>query len=88
MAEETAQTDAINTAAQSRIRHFVERIELLIEEKKVADEEINEIYRTARGEGFDAKILKKLIEKRAKDPTQLSEEAALLDLYEAAARAG
>lgn len=79
-------SDALNTTAQSRIRSFVERIERLKQEQSALGEDITEVYAQAKAEGFDVKILRKVIDRRALDPNARQEQEALLDLYEAAVK--
>ena len=66
--------------AADQLRAFIERIERLEEEKKVIGDDIKEVYAEAKGTGFDAKILRKLISLRKKQPQEREEEEAILDL--------
>lgn len=70
--------------AQGQLRSLVERIERLEEEKKTISDDISEVYAEAKGNGFDVKVLRKLIAQRKKDAGDLAEEEAILDLYLAA----
>lgn len=65
----------------SHLKAFVERIERLEEEKASLLTDIKEIYLEAKGNGFDAKVLRKLVAMRARDSEKLKEEHAILDLY-------
>jgi uncharacterized protein (UPF0335 family) len=67
--------------AKDQIRAFVERIERLEEEKKTLSDDIKDIYAEAKGTGFDAAILKKVVKLRKKDATERAEEEAILDAY-------
>jgi len=67
--------------AQSQIRSLVERIERLEEEKKTIAGDIKEVYAEAKANGFDTKILRKVISIRKKDRHEREEEEAILDLY-------
>lgn len=64
-----------------QLRALVERIERLEEEKKEVAEQIKEVYAEAKGNGFDAKIIKMIIALRKKKPEERSEEEAMLELY-------
>jgi uncharacterized protein (UPF0335 family) len=79
MAEKTK-----TTFAQGQLRSIVERIERLEEEKKSIAGDIKEVYAEAKGNGFDIKILRKVISLRKKDADERQEEEALLDVYLAA----
>ena len=75
MAEDTGGVTA------DRLRSFVERLENLEEEKRATQEQIKEVFAEAKGEGFDVKILRKVIRLRKQDKVKREEEAALIDLY-------
>lgn len=70
-----------NSIAADQLKAFVERIERLEEEKAALAGDIREVYAEAKGNGFDTKILRKVIALRKKDAAQRREEEALLDLY-------
>ncbi len=74
-------TDVITGAAQTRLRTIIERIERLEEDKAVIMADMKEVYAEAKGEGFDVKILRKVVSIRKKDKVKRDEEEALLDLY-------
>ena len=69
------------TVVASQLKSIIERIERLEEEKKHVSDDIKEIYKEAKGNGFDPAILKIIIRIRKKDPHEVSEENALLDSY-------
>ena len=69
------------TFAQEQIRSIVERIERLEEEKKAIAADIREIYNEAKTMGLEAKILRKVISIRKKEPQEREEEEAMLALY-------
>lgn len=67
--------------AADQLRAFVERIERLEEEKKVISDDIKDVYAEAKGNGYDAAILRKVVSLRKKQPHEREEEEAVLDLY-------
>ena len=67
--------------AGERLRSFIERIERLEEEKRALSEDIKEVYAEAKGNGFDAKIMRQLIRIRRMDKDDLDEQETLLDVY-------
>lgn len=73
--------DIISGAAQTRLRTIIERVERLEEDKAGISGDIKEVYDEAKGEGFDVKILRKVVSLRKKDKTKRDEEEAILDLY-------
>ena len=73
--------DIISGAAQTRLRTIIERIERLEEDKAGISGDIKEVYDEAKGEGFEVKILRKVVSLRKKDKVKRDEEEAILDLY-------
>lgn len=72
------------TFAQGQLRSIVERIERLEEEKKTIAGDIKEVYAEAKANGFDTKILRKVVSLRKKEANEREEEQSMLDLYMAA----
>ena len=72
------------TFAEGQLKALVERIERLEEERKTIAADIKEVYAEAKGNGFDIKILRKVISLRKKEPEERQEEEAMIDLYLAA----
>jgi uncharacterized protein (UPF0335 family) len=70
--------------AQGQLRSLVERIERLEEEKKAIAGDIKEVYGEAKANGFDTKIMRKVISIRKKDRHEREEEEALVETYLAA----
>lgn len=66
------------------LKSLVERVERLEEEKKAIAGDIKEVYAEAKANGFDVKILRKVIAIRKKDAAQRAEEEALVEIYMAA----
>lgn len=64
------------------IKSFVERIERVNEEIKDLNGDKRDIFAEAKSQGFDTKALKIVIQRRAKDPDELSELNALVETYE------
>ncbi len=66
------------------LRAFVERFERLDAEKKDISEQQKEVMAEAKSRGYDTKILRKIVALRKKDPAEISEEEAVLDMYKEA----
>ena len=73
--------DSKTAFAEGRLKSLVQRIERLEEEKKALAGDIKEVYAEAKANGFDTKILRKVISIRKKDRHEREEEEAMLDLY-------
>lgn len=67
--------------SNSQIVSVVERIERMEDEKSAISLDISEIYKEAKGNGFDVKILRKVVAARKKPQSQRDEEATIFDLY-------
>ena len=63
------------------LKSFIERIENI--ETEIADrrEDRKWIYAEAKGSGFDAKVMRKIVSIRKQDAAKRREEEELLDLY-------
>ncbi len=72
------------TVTADELRQFIERAEQLAREKAdIADQE-KELFAEAKGLGYDAKALRKIIALRKKRPDDIAEEEAILELYKSA----
>jgi len=72
------QTDSV---AADQLKAFIERIERLEEEKAGIAGDIREIFSEAKGNGFDTKVMRRVISLRKKDRAERQEEEAILELY-------
>lgn len=67
--------------ARDRLRSFVERIERLEEEKKAITDDIKDVYAEAKGNGYNTKVLRRVVALRRMDKAEREEFEAVLDLY-------
>ena len=81
MADDSSSIEVLNSTAQTRLKTIIERIERLEEDKAAVANDIKEVFAEAKGEGFDVKILRKVVRIRKQDKAKRQEEEALLDLY-------
>jgi uncharacterized protein (UPF0335 family) len=65
----------------NQLASIVERIEKLEDEKAMLAEDIKEVYAEAKGNGFDPKILRKIVSLRKQDSDKRREEQAVLAVY-------
>ena len=70
-----------NSIDSPQLRAFIERIERLEEEKRATAEDIKDVYAEAKGTGFDAKIIRKIVSLRRQDVHKRKEEEEILDVY-------
>jgi len=74
----------VGGVAGGRLKAFIERIEKLEEEKTSIGADIKDVYAEAKGTGFDAKTVRKIVRLRKMDEEKRREEDELLELYCAA----
>lgn len=70
-----------NSIDSGHLKAFIERIERLEEEKAAIAGDIKEVYAEAKGNGFDTKVLRKIVSIRKQDHNERLEQEALLELY-------
>ena len=70
-----------STVNAGQLLAYVERIERVNESITELNTDKKEIYGEAKANGWDAKILKKVVAIRAQDIDKRQEEEAILDLY-------
>lgn len=81
---ESGEARDVGGVAGQRLRSFIERVERLEEEKSALMEDIKEVYAEAKGVGFDAKTMRKIVSLRKMDAEKRRESDELLDLYKSA----
>jgi uncharacterized protein (UPF0335 family) len=67
--------------AKDQLLSIIERVERLEEEKKGISDDIKEVYAEAKANGFDTKVLRKVVQIRRQDAAERQEHEAILDLY-------
>jgi uncharacterized protein (UPF0335 family) len=81
VADGSSNIDVLNSAAQTQLKTIIERIERLEEDKAAVTADLKEVFLEAKGNGFDVKILRKIVRIRKQDTAKRQEEDALVDLY-------
>ncbi len=71
----------MNQATVGQLKAIIERIERLEEEKKALSEDIRDVYAEAKANGFDAKVLRRIVSLRKQDANERKEMEEILDLY-------
>ena len=66
------------------LRQFIERVERLEQEKKDIAEQVKEVFAEAKGRGYDTKVMRKVIALRRREPDDIAEEEAVLEMYKEA----
>jgi len=81
MPDDAPAFDTLTTSAQGKLKSLIERIERLEEDRKAVGADLKEVYAEAKGEGFDTKIIRKVVRLRKADTAKRQEEEALIELY-------
>lgn len=77
-------TDSTYRVTTSELKAFIERFERLEAEKQAIAEHQKEVMAEAKSRGYDTKVMRKVINLRKRDPQDVSEEEAVLELYKEA----
>jgi len=78
------QNSQIGGISAEALRQFIDRIERLSEERKSLSDDIKDVYAQCKSQGFDTKIVRKIVSLRKKDRAEREEEDTILGLYLAA----
>ena len=81
MAEERGEGMGGGHVAAEELRLLIERIERLEEEKKGISDDIKDVFAEAKGRGYDAKAIRKIVSIRKKKREEYQEEEAILETY-------
>jgi len=65
----------------TKLKSFFERIEKLSDEKKNIQDDIKEVYNEAKNEGYDTKIMRKVIALRKMPENERQELEQLIETY-------
>ena len=74
-------SEDINSNSATRLKSIIERVENLEEEKKNINNDIKDVLGEASAEGFDAKILRKIVSMRKKPKAERENEETILETY-------
>ena len=80
MTDET-QAEANYRVTADELRQFIERYERLEQEKKDLAEHQKEVMSEAAGQGYDTKVMRKIIALRKRDKDDIAQEEAILEMY-------
>lgn len=81
MSDASTHAEVLNGTAQGQLKSIIERVERLEVEKAEIAEQVKEVLSEAKGNGFDVKIIRKVIARRKLDRAKAQEEDAIMDLY-------
>jgi uncharacterized protein (UPF0335 family) len=75
------ETNMTDSTTNNQLQSVIERIERMEVEKAAVAEDIKQIYLEAKGNGFDTKIIRKVIAMRKKSAEEREAERAMIELY-------
>jgi uncharacterized protein (UPF0335 family) len=73
--------EVISGDAQTQLKSIIDRIENLSEEKAAVQEQIKEVLLESKNNGFDTKIIKKVVKLRKQSKADRQNEDAVTQLY-------
>ncbi len=66
------------------LRQFIERYERLEADKRDIADQQKEVMAEAKARGYDTRIMRKVIALRKREPDEIAEEEAVLEMYKEA----
>lgn len=74
-------TNTTAAPAGGQLKAIIERIENLQDNKRAISEDITQVFAESRGAGFDNKIVRIILKRRAMDAAARAEQDALVHTY-------
>ena len=71
----------MHSSDANKLKQYIERIENLEEEKAKIQEDISDMFSEAKSDGFDVKVMKKILKLRKMKEEDRENEDYLLDTY-------
>ena len=75
------ETAGHNSISKDQLRSIIERIEHQETEKKTISDDISDIYKEAKGNGYDVKALRTIVRMRKQDAGERAEQDAILETH-------
>jgi uncharacterized protein (UPF0335 family) len=73
--------ESIDNNTKEILKQYIEKIERLEEERNAIGNDIKDLLLDAKAKGFVPNIIKQVIRARKMDPSALTEQEALFELY-------
>ncbi|MDR3180009.1 MAG: DUF2312 domain-containing protein [Holosporaceae bacterium] len=71
----------MHSSEVNKLKQYIEKIENLEVEKNEIQEHISDVYAQAKSDGFDTKIMKRIVKIKKMRPKDRENEDMLLDTY-------
>ncbi len=76
--------DSSYRVTADELRQFIERFERLESEKNDIADQQKEVMAEAKARGYDTRVMRKVIALRKREPDDIAEEEAVLEMYKEA----
>lgn len=76
-----ANVDPRSIPSAGQLKSFIERIECLEDERKELGSDVREIFAEAKGNGFDAKVMRQILRLRKMSSADRAESEFLIEQY-------
>jgi len=73
-----------SNSSDAQLVQHIEKIEKLLEDRQGINDEIGDVYKLAKSDGYDARTMRALIQLRKLTKAERQERRSLLDIYMAA----
>lgn len=70
-----------------QLQNYIDRVERLEAEKKSLQDDVKEVYNEAKANGFDPKIMRRIVQRRRMDREDRQQHDSMVELYEGALEA-
>jgi len=70
-----------NTVGGNSLKSIIDRVENLEQQRKELGQDISEIFKDAKNQGFNTKVIRKIIALRKKSAADRAKEEVLMDTY-------
>lgn len=71
----------LRSEAKEELKALIERVERIEAERKQLADDKRSVFAEAKSQGFDLPVMRYIIKRRDKDPTELAEQEAIADVY-------
>jgi uncharacterized protein (UPF0335 family) len=71
----------MDTTTREKLRRYIERVENVDQERKALTTDIADILKQAKGDGFDVKVMRRVLKLRKLSAAERQEADAILDTY-------
>lgn len=72
---------SVEATTVAQLKSYIERAEHLHEERDSLASDLSDLYREAKGNGYDVTALKAVLKYRRQDPTERAEHESVVETY-------